>query len=128
MPHIKGEPYTVEQVREAAEHVFEGSDPHFKIVGQVPRLQKLTKAPQLFSTTDKAAEQRRTDQPLQGMPMLVVEEVVHQSPAHPVKLPVDHLSTTASAPAPSHNEVHQPDDQHHQPDNQHHQPAPSASH
>src|SRR5882724_4616728 len=40
---------------------------------------------------------------------------VHQSPAHPVKLPVDHLSTTSSAPAPSHTEVHQLDDQHHQP-------------
>jgi len=40
---------------------------------------------------------------------------VHQSPVHLVKLPVDHLSTTASAPAPSHTEVHQPDDQHHWP-------------
>src|SRR5882724_9749884 len=54
---------------------------------------------------------------------------VHQSPVHPVKLPVDHLSTTASAPAPSHTDVHKPDDQHHQlddqyhwPDDQHHRP------
>jgi len=61
VPHIKGEPYTVEQVREAAEYIFEGSDPCFEIVGQVPRLKNSTKAPQLFSTTDKAAKQQWAD-------------------------------------------------------------------
>ena len=33
VPHISGEPYMVEQVREAAEYIFEGNDPCFEILG-----------------------------------------------------------------------------------------------
>ena len=35
VPHITGEPYTVEQVRDAAEYIFRGSDPHFESPGQL---------------------------------------------------------------------------------------------
>src|SRR6266481_7189367 len=75
VPHIMGEPYTVEQVREAAEYVFEGNDPCFEILGQINRLQDLTEVPQLFCATDKAAEQQQTDQLLQDVSTLVAEEV-----------------------------------------------------
>ena len=130
-----------------AEYVFEGKDPWFESPGQLSQLKNSTKAPQLLSTNEATkSEQGRSDQLLQAMSTLVREEVekrltaalmpilshapnlntlpapvtVHQSPAHPVKLPVDHLSTTASAPAPSHTEVHWLDDKHHWPDDQHH--------
>src|SRR6266481_7867192 len=59
VPHIRGEPYTVEQVREAAEYIFKGSDPCFEIIGQ---LQNSTKAPQPFSATEKPAEQQQISQ------------------------------------------------------------------
>src|SRR6266481_38071 len=72
VPHIRGEPYTVEQVREAAEYIFKGSDPCFEIIGQ---LQNSTKTPQPFSATEKPAERQRTTQSLQDMSSLVAEEV-----------------------------------------------------
>ncbi len=72
VPHIRGEPYTIEQVREAAEYIFKGSDPCFEIIGQ---LQNSTKAPQPFSATEKPAEQQRTTQSLQDMSSLVTEDI-----------------------------------------------------
>ena len=140
----------VEQVQEMAEYVFKGKDPWFESPGQLSQLKNSTKAPQLLSTNKATtSEQGQSDQLLQAMSTLVGEEVekrlttalmpilshapdlntfpapvtVHQSPVHPVTFPVDHLSTTASAPAPSHTEVHQLDDQQHQPDDQHYQPV-----
>src|SRR6266481_3410209 len=75
VPHIRGEPYTVEQVREAAEYIFKGSDPGFKSPGQLSRLQNSSKAPRLFTTTNRATKQELIDQLLQAMPTLVGEEV-----------------------------------------------------
>ena len=43
VPHVKGEPYMVEQVQEAAEYVFECRDPQFKSLGQVSQLKKIDK-------------------------------------------------------------------------------------
>ena len=75
VPHISGEPYTVEQVRGAVEYIFKGGYPCFKIPGQASRLQGSMKVPQQFCPSDKATEQGRIDQLLQAMPMLVADEV-----------------------------------------------------
>ena len=130
VPHISGEAYTVEQVREAAEYIFEGNDPRFEILGPGSRLKNSMKATRLFSTTDKAAEQQRTDQSLQDMSTLVSEEVnkgLTVAPAHvlppapglpPVPAPVTvqppanscqpsvvRVSTMAQVPTPSNAKV-----------------------
>jgi len=44
-PILKGEPYSIEKVREAAEYVLEGSDPHFEDIVTVHQLESSKRAP-----------------------------------------------------------------------------------
>ena len=101
--HISGESYTVEQVRDAAEYIFRGSDPCFESPGQVSRLQNMDQCHWLDN------QHLRPDE--------VINQTVHQPLAHPLKLPMIQVSTAAPVPAPSHAEVHQPDNHCHQPNN-----------
>ena len=94
VPHVTGEAYTVEQVREAAEYIFKGSDPRFESPSQASSPQDIGRC------------HWPTDRP-------VNDQTARQSPAHPLKLPMDHLSTAASVHTPLHAEVHQPDDRCH---------------
>ena len=58
VPHVKGEPYMVEQVQEVADYVFEGKDPWFESPGQLSQLKKLKKAPQLLSTNEATTSEQ----------------------------------------------------------------------
>ena len=93
------EAYTVEQVREAAEYIFKGSDPRFESPSQASSPQDIGRC------------HWSTDWP-------VNDQTARQPPAHPLKLPMDHLSTAASVHTPLHAKVHQLDDRCHRPDDQ----------
>ena len=47
-PILKGEPYSIEQVREAAEYILEGSDPHFEDIVTVHQLESSKRGPSLI--------------------------------------------------------------------------------
>jgi len=44
-PILKGEPYSIEQVREAAEYILEGLDPHLEDIIMVHQLESLKRGP-----------------------------------------------------------------------------------
>ena len=94
--HISGESYTVEQIQDVAEYIFRGSDPRFESPGQVSNLQNMNQCHQPDSQCLQPDE--------------VIDQTVHQPLVHPLKLPMVQVSTAAPGPAPSHAEVHWPDD------------------
>src|SRR5882724_9304693 len=53
-PVLKGELYSIEQVREAAEYILEGSDPHFKDIVMIHQLESSKGGPSLTPVTVKS--------------------------------------------------------------------------